>query len=59
MSATEKIRTLNLRSVGHFDDRWQFADVRLVTKPDLMGPYVVLCHSVISEVMLAGRLSFV
>lgn len=42
---TEKIRSSNPRLAGPFDGRWRLAFIWLATTPDLLGPYVVLCHS--------------
>lgn len=40
-----KVRHSNPRSVGHLDDRGQFAIACLITTPGMMKPYAVLWHS--------------
>lgn len=40
----EKVRRSKFRSTGHPSGERQFAIARLVTTPNLLGPYVILCR---------------
>lgn len=45
VSFTKTVKDSSLRSIGRFDGKWQLTVGELITTYDLMGTYVVLCHS--------------